>query len=364
MKLKKKLKNDNNDENAKEDDIDINEIDSKKKDEEVNDNLKEKKSKEIIGKKKNKSRKTNKQSKILKQRKKKLNIMISFFRRKNIIFYINIILIFFFSFSYYIISMINKSNNKNIFLKFDSLNNNIEKVYNDYFELFIYLIKNVENYEHHLINCTTLGEFHPISIDKINEIKIPKFENLIMQIISSDFSKETKTQFNLLYSGYACKELIDYNSDIEKCESFWHGVISKGIEQAIAQIGTIMGTILDEIQSLNNNRTLLSLINQSSFIEYVEFNEYYLYKAFNKTSNLFIDFRSEKLNSIQKTIKLFLYFYMIIIITLFIILVYFIYNFNNLFTSFLNFIGIFPVKYLSEDENFCHEIIKFGDKYF
>ena len=45
-------------------------------------------------------------------------------------------------------------------------------------------------------------------------------------------------------------------------------------------------------------------------------------------------------------------------------MIYFVYNFNALFNSFLNFIGIFPPKYLYEDENFYKEIVKFGEKYF
>ena len=37
-------------------------------------------------------------------------------------------------------------------------------------------------------------------------------------------------------------------------------------------------------------------------------------------------------------------------------------NFNALFNSFLNFIGIFPPKYLYEDETFYKEIVKISKK--
>ena len=107
-----------------------------------------------------------------------------------------------------------------------------------------------------------------------------------MDIISnSDFSKDTKAKFKLLYTGNSCKELIENtneSNELVECESFWSGILSKGIDQAITQIGVILGTFLDELQSLNNinnNITLLRLINQSAFIEYLEFNEYYLFRA-------------------------------------------------------------------------------------
>ena len=139
------------------------------------------------------------------------------------------------------------------------------------------------------------------------------------------------------------------------------------MEPAITQMGVILGTVLDELQSLNNvnnNITLLNLINQSAFIEYVEFNEYYLYKAFNKTSSLFTLFRNDKIKSNENKLKLILYFYIFIIGILFSLLVYFVYSFNKLFTSFLNFIGILPLKFISEDENFYNEIMKFVNKFF
>ena len=307
----------------------------------------------------------NKQSKILQQRRKKLNVMTTYFRRRNILFYIKIILILLLSLSYYIVSMIIKLKNKNNFLNFDSLNKDLETVYSDSFEVFISLMRKLENYENNLINCTTIGEFHPILIQQIN---IPKFGNLIMQIkTNSDFTKETKEKFNLLYSENACKEIIDYTYEIENCESFWSGVLKKGMEPAITQMGVILGTVLDELQSLNNvnnNITLLNLINQSAFIEYVEFNEYYLFKAFNKTSSLFTLFRNDKIKSNENKLKLILYFYIFIIVILFSLLVYFVHSFNKLFTSFLNFIGILPLKFISEDENFYNEIMKFVNKFF
>ena len=207
-----------------------------------------------------------------------------------------------------------------------------------------------------------------MNIPKIGQINIPKFGNIIMQIKSNTgFKQETLDKFNSLYSDNLCNELTESDDEKNKCEIFWSGVLSKGLEQSIAQMGVIIGTVLDELSSLNdikNNRTLLTLLEQSSFIEYMQFCEYYLFKAYNETSNIFTDFRSEKLWGIKKLINLIFLVYIIVTICLFSLLIYFVYSFNYLFSSFVNFIGILPSKYLSEDENFYNEIVKFGDKYF
>ena len=56
--------------------------------------------------------------------------------------------------------------------------------------------------------------------------------------------------------------------------------------------------------------------------------------------------------------------YIILFNLLVLLFVYLIYYTNKEFNSFLNFIWILPVKYLSEDENFYKEVIKFGNESF
>ena len=142
--------------------------------------------------------------------------------------------------------MINKLNRKNNFINFDSLNESLEKVYIDSFDIFISLMRELDYYENNLINCTTIGEFKPMTIKNINEINVPKFGNLIMDIITnSHYSKETKDKFTSLYSDNACKEIIDYKYELENCESFWSGVLLKGMVQAIAQMGVSLGIVID-----------------------------------------------------------------------------------------------------------------------
>jgi hypothetical protein len=310
----------------------------------------------------------NKQSKIQLQRRKKLSFMISFFRKNNILFAIKILIISFFSLTYYIVFVFIKSSYKNDYISFHELNESINEVFLDSIKIFIILKRQLDIYESSLINCQEIGNSEPMKIPKISEIIIPKFGNLIMQIKSnSDFKQETIAKFNSLYSDNLCEQLIDDISEIPYCENFWSGVLSKGLEQSIAQMGVIIGTVIDELNSVNdpkNVKTLKSLIEKSAFIEYVQFCQYYLFKAFNETSNIFTEFSKEKINKKMKIIGIILMVYIIITIILFILQVYFVYSFNYLFSSFINFIGILPIKYLSEDENFYKEIIKFGDKFF
>ena len=155
---------------------------------------------------------------------------------------------------------------------------------------------------------------------------------------------------------------------IMKCvQIFGLGILLRGLEQTIAQMGVLIGSVLDELEALNdanNTKTLMDLTNQSSFIIYEQFNEFYLIRAYNKTTYIFNKLREQKINHIIKTLKLILIIYILFSIVLFGLFIYFVFASKNLFNSFLYFIGILPSKYLSEDDNFYQEIINFGNNYF
>ena len=370
--IKKKLRNDSNEEEVKDDDMDFNELDSKKKEDEYGEgkenHFDEKQNNEILEKRNNKKKMKNKQSKIQQQRRKKLRLMVSFFTKKNLLFVVKVILILVLLITYYIIFTIVSTSKANNLISFDFTNDSLNKVYTDSLKIFISLIRQVDLYEKNLINCHTMLKFYKMQIKSINEISIPKFGNLIMQISgNSELKKDTINKFSSLYSNNACNELMEYSSDLVYCENFWSGVLSKGMEQAIAQMGVIIGTVIDELQAINsenNDKTLIDIMENSAFIEYMQFNQYYLFKAYNTTEFIFNEFRSEKLSSIQNLVKKIFYFYIIISFLLFSLLIYFVHSFNNLFSAFLNFIGILPLKFLLDDEQFYYEIVKFGEKYF
>jgi hypothetical protein len=293
--------------------------------------------------------------------------MTTFFRVNTLFFQFKIILILSSSLTYYILSIFIKSSKKNSIINFFELNEALNYVFKNSYDIFISLERKLDIYERSLINCSTIGNFTEMIFPQIGEIDTPKFGNLIMEIIgNSDLNEETINNFSKVFQNNACEILIQYSNEMEYCRNFWSGVLVKGLEQAIIQMDIIIGTVIDELKSLNdkNNITLLRLMTESSYIQYVQFNAFYLYRAYLNKFEIFDEFNNQKLNGIIKGLKILFLFYIIISLFLFILLIYFVYSYNSLFNSFLNFVGIFPTRYIVEDELFYNEIIKFGDKYF
>ena len=367
--IKKKLRNENNEDEDKGDDMDFNEGETKRKDEEEGfENIEEKKVNEKEEKRKKKSKHGNKQSKILQQRKKKLIMMKSHFSKSNIFFGIRMFIIMLSSLIYYIISMVMKNSSKISYLNFDLVCNSIFQVYKDSFDISLKIKTQLEIYENSLINCKTIGNFEKMKIPKLDEIDTPTIENSVFQITeSSDFKGSTLEKFQTLFNKDSCT-IISYEPlEYRICENFWSGVLLRGMEQAIIHMGVIIGNILDEVENLNdikNNKSLYDLMAGSSFIEYEQFLEYFLLRAYNETSLILNDLREQKINAIISKMKILLIIYIIISFVLFGLFLYNIFVSKHLFNSFLNFICILPVKYIAEDESFYEEIIKFGKKYF
>ena len=369
--IKRKLGNDNNEEEDKGDDIDFNEFDSKKKDEEENgegNDLKDQKKLIEKEEKRKKKKSGNKQSKIQLQKKKKIQVMINFFIKYNILFGIKIILIMLISMSYYVITLLCKESKKKEYLSFDTINDSVNSIYKDSFDIYILLKRKLDIYETNLIDCKTIGDFENMKFPNISEIKSPKLGNILLQIIDdSDYDKNKVEKLKELFTSNACSSLCYSQQGYNYCAKFWSGILLRGFEQTLAQVGSILSSVLDELRSLNdknNNVTLFDTLEQSSFIIYEQFIEFYLIRAFNETNSIFIALRDSKLNHILKLMQIFSSIYIIVSIFLFGLFIFFVYDSKNLFISSLNFIGIVPWQYLYEDDNFYKEIIVFGNKYF
>ena len=363
--FKKKLRNDTNEDEDKGDDMDFND-DSKKKEEE-NKEGKEKNEGKSYEKNTNK-RKTNKQNKIQQQRKKKLQAMKLYFTKKNILFILKILLIIIMTFLYYVISEIMKSNYKNSYLSFDSINDSIISAYKQSYDIFIPLKRELDLYELYYINCEEIGDFKKMEFPKIGNISTPKIGNLLLEISeNSDFDDKTRESFDSLFNENACLSLTNNDEEQKICEQFWSGILVRGLEQAIIQMGGIISSVLDELDSLNditNQKTLITLNKESSFIIYEQFMEYYLLKAYKITISIFSDLRRQTIEASLSKLTLFLIIFIVVLVILCLLFLYFIYDSKNLFNSFLNFICILPSKYISEDKNFYKEIIQFGNKYY
>ena len=364
--IKKNLKNDNNKEDDKEDDINSNYLENIKENEQ-NDSIEKDKYLKNHKKRMNIGSK-NKLNKIKEQKKKKLKIMINFFRKNNLFFGIKIILIMIISLIYFLFSLLLKIKYKNNYLEFDNINNSFDIIIKDSFDIFISLKRELDFYERNLINCSTLGKFEKMKIPKITEIKSPIIGNLLMNIESdSDFTEKTINEFNLIFNGNICQGTTIGEKEFNYCINFWNGILLKGIHQAITYLGVVSGNVIDELESLNdisNNKTIINLMNDSlSFFSYQSFYEYYLSRAYSQIVSIFNNLRTEKINSIYKKIKLFTIIYIIIIIFFYIILYSFTFSFVKIFNSFINFIAILPQKYFFEDEKFYKVIINFGNNY-
>ncbi len=85
-------------------------------------------------------------------------------------------------------------------------------------------------------------------------------------------------------------------------------------------------------------------MSESTFFDYKIFHEVYLFRAYEKIKNIFLEFREEKLSVIVKLNKFILILYIIITIIISIFFIFFISSFRSTFNSFLNFIVIIPEK--------------------
>ena len=267
--------------------------------------------------------------------------------------------------------MLVETKQKNSYLSFDSTTNSIEGIYRSSFDIFLRLKTELAPFEDYLSNykncnsnetCINQLIKYEMNIPTNDEISTPKLGSLLMPLVNSLNSASQSTKdLNNLYNSDACLILFpDDENEYDICSNFWSSILVKGMEQSITQMSVIINTVIDELNSLKNgNKEFEELIDpSSSFSQYELFVEYYLFKSYMKTVDIFHDFRIMKLNNTKKIFSGILYGYIIGAIVLFFILLYFVYSSKYVFNSFLNFIGILPVKYLIEDDALYKDILK------
>ena len=218
--------------------------------------------------------------------------------------------------------------------------------------------------------------FPSISVLKIDEIELPKLGNLLMPIISEagdENDNSIASQFNRLYNLDPCEYLfgnmIDSEFAVSKCENYWNGVISKGMEQALTQMTTSVFSALDLIINVNRpdveKEDLIKVfLPNKAFINFHFFMEYYFYEAYLKTATLFNSLRDQTVKDIKKKYIILLVLYLLVSILLFFLIMLYIYSIRNNFNSFLYFIPIFPLKFLVEEENLFKQILRLNDNLF
>ena len=398
--LKKKLRNDTGDDEEKgggELDIEIGSKKSKKDDDDDKDKKNKKNRKDDKSDKKIRGKKGGKQNKLQQARNKKKKIMSKYFFRWNLFYILKVMAIIVVSMSYYLVFMLIESKKKKDYLSFDSSTNQVEGIYKSSFDIFLSLKTQLDPYEELLSKIKNALEFlrndsnkgESITINGIEcdteecvnatvkfemtvpsaaDITTPKLGNLLMPLVNDMKSiSDSATDLNNLYNSDACAVLFkDDENAYGNCSTFWQSILLKGMEQSITQMSVILNTVIDELNSLNNNeKTFESLIdNSSAFSQYELFIEFYLFKAYMKTVEIFKSFRETNLKTMKKTFKMICFIYVIGSFLLFFIMLYFVYSSRTVFNSFLNFIGIIPVKYLMEDETLYKDALKLESSIF
>ena len=285
--LKKKLRNENEDDDDedKEDELGFGTgMASKKEQESQKKNAKDKDKdddrKEKEDQKKMKRMRGKEKSKFQHQQKKKKHLMRNFFLRISIFFCLKIFILDFLGLTYYIFSTVIKSNTRNDYLEKEDITDRTEGIYKYSLDIHLSLIENLTKIidfvnlknEFEKTQNITVGDkiytdlnsliednFPILSIQKIDEIDYPKLGNLLMPIISEAGDEDDASiasQLNHLYNSDACtylfKDMNDGGTSIIKCQQFWNGIISKGMEQALTQMSVSISSVLDEIKSINN----------------------------------------------------------------------------------------------------------------
>ena len=397
--LKKKLRNDTGEDEEKgggDMDIEIGSKKSKKDDDDEKEGKKGKKhKKDERDDKKMRNKKGSKQNKLQQARNKKKRTMSKFFFRYNLLFILKVMTIIIMSISYYLVFLLIESKEKKNYLSFDSSTDQIEGIYKSSFDIFLSLKTQLDPYEELLseiknanntlinnpgaevtvgnVTCTNQECLKSIlkfemTVPSAAEITTPKLGNLLMPLVN-DMNKisQAASDLNNLYNSDACAILFKNDTNAyNNCSTFWQSILLKGMEQSITQMSVILNTVIDELNSLNvGNKQFIELIDGSSaFSQYELFIEFYLFKAYMKTVEIFQNFRETKLKSTKKTFKMICMIYVIGSVLLFFVMLYFVCSSKFIFNSFLNFIGIIPVKYLMEDDTLYKDVLRLESSIF
>ena len=383
--LKKKLRNENEDDDDedKEDDLGFGTGMGTKKEEEPQKNkMKDKNEEDKKDKEDQKMQKRirgKEKSKLQHQQKKKKKIMKNFFLKINIFFCIKIFVLAFLALTYYIFSTVIKSDTRTDYLEVESITDQTEGIYKKSLDIHLNLlrkIKTIVDYVNEKEEAQKTGNsnkvnFPNITIPSIDQLEYPKLGNLLMPIISSSGDESSiSSQFNQLYNGDACQFLFqDNENEYRICLNFWNGIIAKGMEQSLTQMSVSITSVLDDLKNLNKetvNRENMTdfLDDKSYFYQFKVFMEYYFYLSYLKTAEMFNVLKKRKIENIKVKFDILLILYLIVSILLLVLVLLFIYSIKSYFNSFLNFVAIFPLRFISEDENLFRNILKLDESLF
>ena len=340
-----------------------------------------------------KKKKKTKINKIFQQKQEKYNIMKKYFRKLNIILSIKLNFILIIGMSYYIFINLIYLDKRNDFFEYNKNSGILQytflNIFISFLNLKIELINNInfEEIKKFYINCFNSNTFTSLNFSDnfytienytlINNLKylmdIPSSINSVSY--SKDLTNllnknEDENYYKIIYKlfyGNSCEILVDgdkTNEDnillLRYCQELWSGILKKGLEQGITQFYIEFVSVIEIFNNTNNGKvSFYEISNYPSTLFYLDFFlSIYFYKAFIIVDENLEKIRINKVSEINKILNFISIIYTIFIGFLFIIGIFFINNNYKKLISFLNFILIIPVEYLSEDEYFYSEILK------
>jgi hypothetical protein len=354
--LKKKFRDDTNEDEDKNGD----EFEGKGDDPEgKNENSKIKDTTKDTGNKNSKKKKS-KQNKLQQQRMKKKKVMSKYFYKINLFFGLKIGLISILSLSYFVLTIVLFMRMKINYKKFDSTMEEINSAYFDSFKIFLTFVEQINKYLDDN-NKTNL------MIPKDSEIERPKFGNSLMYLTrSTKYSKEALNKLNTLYSNNAC-QILSSNDTKEKiiCEHILSSILTKGMEQAIIQMGILITSVIDELNSLKEYKTLKEILTPyNSFSDYETFVGRFMLFSYMTTQEIFEVFINNENVYMCSVPNILLVIFFGITIILILFMLYLIYSYKNVINSFFNFIGILPAKFIYDDDYLYKTILKLEKEFY
>ena len=356
--LKKSLRDENNEDEDKNMDENDNEEGLEEKNE--NENLEKNNLKMgLIKKKENAKKKKNKQNKLHLQKLKKKKNMTNYFFKFNIFFAVKISIAFFIVVIYFMVTMVIFENYRVNFSEFDKSLVSINEIFLNIFQTFTHFKKQIEKF----YNTNNTND---IIIPKDSDIVQPKLGNTLFNIIhNSKYNKDYLNIIKALYNENAC-EILNQNITNDKyCGVLFSSLLVKGLDQVIVQLSIILNNCLDELSTLKIDKNLTNMYSIDNFYyNYEMLVGYYIYNSFFITRDAFDVFKNDEIKHITNIQKAITAVYSIVVVFVLFLCIYFIYKYKNIVSSFWNFIGILPNKFISDDENFYDSIIKLGELLF
>ena len=394
--LKKKLKNETNQSENDKDKKDDNEENDKENNKDIK--TKEKKSSKLLLnedkkseiKKINKKSKKSKINKFHQQREEKKKIMHKYFLNQSIFSGYKIGFVFILAMSYYILIYFLYKNQKDKYILYDDIESDlVSTVLNTFLDYakIKHEICDYINYLNEYNNClnelnndnetTCIINYKEFNIDNISESKFlftilsyndlfsKEMGNLILNFVSKENKGNYGTKISNIHTSDMCLELNNFITiNYTLCSNYWDSILLQGLSQTIIYSNSILKNIIQEFNNFNEEQNFTKLeysLNKFYSIEIYMIN--YFFPATKYEIILFDKLKKKKIKEMFKIFNIILYCSAIEIIILYYFLILSIFQMKKT-DSLMNFVIIFPLKYIHVKQDFYNEVLELEGRYF